>query len=641
MIYIGFDLGDGESCVTWSRDLNANAPVPVVVNGDVSFLTAVGTLNGETVIGKHAAKGTDVEDLRVCFKRHFLEQKNDVDKTVVRFVQGVLDALRQQPSLKDVIDDPQKACFIVGCPVGWKEEERSRYRRLLQQAGMKNVRLASESRAAFESAKRCHNLDEKQLNDSVLVIDIGSSTLDLAYVCDGNEYDVKTYGDTKLGGGLMDEMIVQYAIQHTSEPMASALRTVLANDPAAHSTVMMAAREMKEQYFNHEEQYFETNEVLERTVKFFADRPYRIVLKLSPEIVETYLISQPHPLLDKQSFESKLQNTIKTFHMQIRSREPKLVILTGGPSRMSFFQEMCRNEFSRSNVVISKNPEQDIAIGLAYAGSVDEGASRMLADVRRYVKGDSVEKRVEKALPDLIDKLSERMTKALLEECVLPEFRIWRNGGHDTLQEFSWAVSDEADSFFNSPEGRDVIEEVCTPWTTDLMEDVRDDLDSIAARHKVSLAAFADPKIRTLDSNSPEGVIVDPAQMLSNMIQSVVAAICVVIVAMICGGSGTALLMAGPIGIIIGAIIGLAAFFLGKDYLEDAIMSIRIPGMVRKLFKESSITTADNQTKMTNSIKQQLKDDPRLAKDLVNQISTMVDSGISKTLASTEERIVA
>ena len=112
MIYFGFDLGDGESCISWSRDLSVHQPMPVAVNGSMSFPTAVGLLDGETVIGTHAVGNANVEDLRVCFKRHFLENKPEVNETIVRFVKGVLDVLRQNQQLKDLVDDKEKSCFV-------------------------------------------------------------------------------------------------------------------------------------------------------------------------------------------------------------------------------------------------------------------------------------------------------------------------------------------------------------------------------------------------------------------------------------------------------------------------------------------------------------------------------------------------
>ena len=67
--------------------------------------------------------------------------------------------------------------------------------------------MISESRAAFLYAKYAKTvaLDLDILRQSALVIDIGSSTLDFAYIVDGRETGVGTFGDTHLGGGLLDE----------------------------------------------------------------------------------------------------------------------------------------------------------------------------------------------------------------------------------------------------------------------------------------------------------------------------------------------------------------------------------------------------------------------------------------------------
>ena len=368
MHYFGFDLGDGESCVTWSPDITITAPIALPINGELSFISAVGYFNGEIVIGKLAYPTPGVEDLHVCFKRHYLEKRADIDQAIVDFATGVLNALRQNQQVKDFVDDPEQSCFVVGCPAAWDQAAREHYRELLHRAGMQNVRIASESRAAFENALRASDdsVDPDLINDSVLVIDIGSSTLDLAYVCDGQEYNVQTVGDNKLGGGLMDEMILQYALKRMGErdpEGAMHLRGFLLSNHDWHSRVMLEAREIKEQYFNNEDYYFDNDETLISEVRILggAGMNYRLRLMLSPDIVENFLITQPHQLLDGQGFKSRLMNTLKGTHQRVQKREPKLVILTGGPSRMRFFQEMCRKEFAKSRLIISQQPEQDIA----------------------------------------------------------------------------------------------------------------------------------------------------------------------------------------------------------------------------------------------------------------------------------------
>mgnify|MGYP001527520269 CR=1 FL=1 len=104
--------------------------------------------------------------------------------------------------------ETEDVSFIVGCPADWADSDRTRYASLLMDAGLPNVRIVPESRAAFLSASTAEE-DEtlrRALMDCALVIDLGSSTMDLAYVCDGREYAVSTMG-VQLGGGMLDELL--------------------------------------------------------------------------------------------------------------------------------------------------------------------------------------------------------------------------------------------------------------------------------------------------------------------------------------------------------------------------------------------------------------------------------------------------
>ena len=61
MRYIGFDVGDGESAIAAFEQGSGIEPVILPVGGSRSFLSAVGMLNGEIVVGERAY--TDEEHL--------------------------------------------------------------------------------------------------------------------------------------------------------------------------------------------------------------------------------------------------------------------------------------------------------------------------------------------------------------------------------------------------------------------------------------------------------------------------------------------------------------------------------------------------------------------------------------------------
>ena len=645
MIYFGFDLGDGESCVTWSRDITANEPTPIAVSGDLSFISAVAMMGDTPVVGRLAsADSPDLTDLRVCFKRHFLENRPEINLTVQRFAQGVLNALRQNEAVREAVDDPEQSCFIVGCPAGWKEEDRARYRQLLTDAGMQNVRLASESRAAFENAlrRRVDGVEPGMIEDCVLMIDIGSSTLDLAYVCDGEEHNVEIVGDVKMGGGLMDEMILEHALEAIPDPDAArALRRFLEENPAWHSRIMLEARAIKERYFRKEDHYFASNEKLEKFIRIPGVPGVRgLTIALSPEIVQFGIISRPHPLLDGMSFESRLRGTLQNVHQRIREREPKIVILTGGPSRMRFFREMCQEEFASSTVIVSSEPEFDIARGLAYAGSVDEGAARLLAELREYVASDAVESLVTERMDDLISDISDALGEKLMKRCVLKTFRLWREGRLATLQDFEDKTGEAIAMYLKSCDGQQVIEAACKPWTKSLLAEVQKALDEIARKHGVSLGQLQAGRIRFAHGDE-EVADLDVAARLVVIVQTLVTVITGVIMVMLCSGTGIALISAGPIGVVGGVIIALTAGLLGREFVKDAVMSIHIPTLLRKAIPEASVSGARNQARTAESLCNTLTSDEDFIADLTDQISTLIDQNLADLLRDSEVQFVA
>ena len=58
------------------------------------------------------------------------------------------------------------------------------------------------------------------MKKSAMVIDIGSSTTDFAYIVDGHQQNVSLFGDTNLGGGLIDELILSRAMAASRDQKA-------------------------------------------------------------------------------------------------------------------------------------------------------------------------------------------------------------------------------------------------------------------------------------------------------------------------------------------------------------------------------------------------------------------------------------
>ena len=143
--------------------------------------------------------------------------------------------------------------MYIGCPAGWDAQTRERYRYIFEQIGYPPVKIISESRAALVSA--CQSKHQQVgydiLSHPVLVVDIGSSTTDFAYISGGKEAPLHTAGEVFLGGGIMDELLLDCSLETSKD--GKRLREVFAESPSWRSYCEFAARRLKEKYFSDEE----------------------------------------------------------------------------------------------------------------------------------------------------------------------------------------------------------------------------------------------------------------------------------------------------------------------------------------------------------------------------------------------------
>jgi hypothetical protein len=103
------------------------------------------------------------------------------------------------------------------------------------------------------------------LSKHVLVVDIGSSTTDFAYIMGGREVELQTAGEVALGGGLMDEVLLEIALD--AAVRGERIREIFKESPPWRSYCEFAARRLKEKYFADEEYWKENEQVLNPLVR--------------------------------------------------------------------------------------------------------------------------------------------------------------------------------------------------------------------------------------------------------------------------------------------------------------------------------------------------------------------------------------
>ena len=110
----------------------------------------------------------------------------------------------------------------------------------------------------------------------------------------------------------------------------------------------------------------------------------------------------------------------------------------------------------------------------------------------------------------------------------------------------------------------------------------------------------------------------------------------------LCGGGGIALIASGPVGLVIGAAIGLIAMFVSRPALDKLtrplMRQMNIPKLLRKTANEQRLLSDSNQKKMAQTIRDALAEDEALQVGLCTQIGQCIDSAI---LRLTEEKGMA
>ena len=99
MKILGFDLGDGESAVTILDGESTVEPRVMLLDGQMSMLSAVAMREGRIVVGEEASVLSGASDAQVRFKSRYLTD-SDAPKAIRAFAQGVMALImREEPAL--------------------------------------------------------------------------------------------------------------------------------------------------------------------------------------------------------------------------------------------------------------------------------------------------------------------------------------------------------------------------------------------------------------------------------------------------------------------------------------------------------------------------------------------------------------
>ncbi|MEG2524200.1 MAG: Hsp70 family protein [Oscillospiraceae bacterium] len=575
--HYGFDLGDAESAISIKSRESASEPEIVAVDGVKSFITAFAvTRIGEVLVGENACYSPRASEARLRFKSRFLTDKGSRED-VLKFIKGVLRALYTEGSLR-----PGDECdFYIGCPAGWDADARESYRSLFESAGYPPSKIITESRAALMSACQSKHLQVSYdiLAKPLLVVDIGSSTTDFAYILGGREVELQTSGEVFLGGGIMDEILLSHAVE--GSPKADRLREVFEQSSPWRCYCEFAARRLKERYFSDEEYWSERGCTQSIVVRYRM--PIKLTLTLNAAMADA-LQNEKVERLGGRSFTEVFTSALCEVRDKTKGDPPEILFLTGGVSKMPAVRTICRALFPDAIVVLGIEPEFSVSKGLAWTGAVDEEMKLFKKEIDDLVESDTVEDIVDSGIDELFRTVVDVLVEPILKNAAVPVFLRWRSGEIEKLNDIDAEMTEMISVYLRSDEVKTLL---CTPiarWMKPIAARIEERTIPICVRHGVPYTALSLSGGLSVDDLD---VRVDARSIFAvDEITWLINAIVSVLVGLLCGGGGIALIAGGLPGVIAGAAVSLLILFLGKEAVQGAVLSADIPLFLRKVIPQ-------------------------------------------------------
>lgn len=624
--FFGFDLGDAESAIARLYKEDQVSPEMIPVAGEKSFITAYAQLtSGELLIGEKACYADNVIKRRLRFKSRFLTDSSSAND-VKSFAAGVLGELYGSG---DLVKNEETSIY-VGCPAGWDKNAREHYREIFERAGYPPVKIISESRAALVSACQSKHLQVGVdiLSKPVLVVDIGSSTTDFAYIMGGKEVEMQTAGEVVLGGGLMDEILLDESVA-ASGLLRKKIQSVFDESEPWRTYAEFAARRLKEKYFSDED-YWSRNKCVESIVLHY-NLPVKLTLKMDQHIADK-LVNKKLDKLGGRSFKEVFIASLKDVKGSIAGKKPELIFLTGGVSKLPAIRQWCSDVFSDAVIITATDPEFSVAKGLAYCGRIDEDLKEFKEDLDKLLNSNVIEDIVSKHITNLYKGAVDCLVDPIISKVALPIFEQWRDGEISKLSDTDVILQQEIASFLGEDETREMLAGPITSWLRPVIEELEEYTVPICIKHRVPYTALS---LKSYLSVSDINIKVDAKELfaiseMTLLIDSIVTAL----LAIMMSTFSFIPFFADPSGIMVGIITSVVLLFLGKDKMQEKMLEVDIPKPVRKLVPKGAFSSRmDN---ISSSVKEsfyesleQGKND-EIKKRMVEEISAQIQHTLVK-----------
>jgi molecular chaperone DnaK (HSP70) len=724
-LYIGYDLGDGETItdialIDSAQNFNITDYPNMTMPGSTEKGKALPTAyayndKGEVVFSYVIAVDFEkVRNISTNFKRKPLDliqvsSNEDISKLlqlfdndnkkwpdssmantpkileyrkkVIEFTNAIFENEVYKETIRSLASNGNaiEIVITVGHPTKWSKLDALIYKKILSGSvlGEKtyagypvSLVLAQESRAAFLYERQINGLAIPK-NTCVMLVDVGSSTIDITALTADSRNSQYNSGNNYLGARAIDWLIFEWYLEELFKKNAdfmSDYNDIIINNPTAEMSLLLNCRKAKEEIFS--------TQTLSKIL--FADFP---VIRLQPEKLSELIDKRPiAPVLKRyvgipDEVTSRMGNkSWRDLFYEFMAEEHKAlsdlhsviskIIFTGSASRMPVVKKVTQEVFYKIPTSEDMDPSRTISKGLVAVGASNDKSSAFQKDISQIIK-TRIPKIIEEDIPALVDGVGTvsgigNAVADIIENIVITEFSSWKKGKHKTINDATAAIKRECteETLSAKLNGSSSYKSAISNWYKNKVgKDIAMELQELCKKYRVQ-EEFKINDLNIVDINI-DGIAINGGQIVDlnavdvigtvvSILAGIIAAIILpfvlgLIVGIISWISVTiasllfTILMAipGPGYIILAAIAGIGAWALiagkfeeSKDLIRSKIVAWDLPNWVREKVTDEKIKTSLKRDEIIAKIKTALGQE-NSRKKIVDQLMVTLNSQIN------------
>ena len=324
--------------------------------------------------------------------------------------------------------------------------------------------------------------------------------------------------------------------------------------------------------------------------------------------------------------------SLRGVRSHIQGELPELLFLTGGVSKLRDIRDWCADVFPEAVVVTSAEPEFSVARGLAWSGRIDAELREFRREVADLTESSIVEKIVGSHIQDLYRRTVDAVVEPLLREVALPVVDRWRSGEIKKLSDINPVMRSEVEAWLRSDRAQELLARPIAEWLKPVAYDVEEHTMPICVSHNVPYKSMS---LTSYLSLSDIDIQIDAGRVFAvEEITWLINAIISILVGLVCGGSGIALISGGISGIVVGTTVSLLLLLLGKNRMQKALMDTNLPQPLRKLVPisrlEGRVEKLSAQVKASFYENLEKEKNEEITARLVREISDQIDRFLTK-----------